>query len=145
MKKKPIDTKELTNYLPHRPPMVWIDRVLEYSQDSGVCEVIPKSNSLYIDNNKIMETSALEWMAQSYGFIKDAFLIDQDNVLPPKKTLFGGVNNAEFFEPLSLDVKSYLVYIHNIKIRGPLNTCTSEIKDKNGKLYCRASIKIFAQ
>lgn len=77
----PIEIKELETELPHRPPMVWIDRVLWIDATKGECEVVIDPKALYCENGKVRQVAPIEWIAQAVGFSRAA----RDKLNPERK------------------------------------------------------------
>jgi len=66
--KFPLRTEELTGLLPHRKPMVWVDRIMHVSGQQGSTEVT-LNHQLMLDNGKMHVGALVEFLVQSYGFI----------------------------------------------------------------------------
>lgn len=69
-----ISTKDLYSYLPHKPPMVWIDSVLEHAADGGTTQTELKPEGLYFTKARLRESSFIEFTAQAYAFCNLAHL-----------------------------------------------------------------------
>ncbi|NJL25529.1 MAG: hypothetical protein HC902_10395 [Calothrix sp. SM1_5_4] len=67
--KEAILATDIMSYIPHRPPMVWIDEVTDYSASGGECLVRVKQNALYMGPQGLRASSCLELMAQAYAFL----------------------------------------------------------------------------
>lgn len=95
--KKEFLVKDLIHCLPHRPPMVWISRISEvggkdYKELSGTCIVDLDRSSLYVNNKeKIRASSAIEFTAQGFGYLKAAYQVLHNFNDPPTKTYLTGV------------------------------------------------------
>ncbi|MCL2076504.1 MAG: 3-hydroxylacyl-ACP dehydratase [Betaproteobacteria bacterium] len=59
--------RPIIDYLPHRPPMVLLDRVVEVEELRIVCEVAIKVDSPYCDGAAVPGWVGVEYMAQSVG------------------------------------------------------------------------------
>lgn len=55
----------LIELVPHRPPMLLIDRVLSYSSEVATCEVQIRADSLFVEDGQVPAVIGLEYMAQS--------------------------------------------------------------------------------
>ena len=64
----PLRTEELTGFLPHRNPMVWVDRIMHVSAQQGSTEVT-LNHRLMLDRGRVHVGALVEFLAQSYGFI----------------------------------------------------------------------------
>ena len=59
------------NLLPHRPPMLLVDRLCSYADGCGVVEACPGSDSILVDERGALDEVALvELMAQGYAAVK---------------------------------------------------------------------------
>ncbi len=57
----------ITQLLPHRPPMLLLDALVEHGDDWAVCEVWPKPDQLFATRGKIPALITIEYMAQAVG------------------------------------------------------------------------------
>jgi len=64
-----IAAPEIQKYIPHRPPMVWIDWVTAYGPSAGECIVDIKEDALYMSPDGLRQSSLIEFIAQTYGFV----------------------------------------------------------------------------
>ncbi len=55
----------ITEFIPHEPPMVLIDRVVTYEEDFIHCQVTICNNSLFCENGSVPSYVAIEYMAQA--------------------------------------------------------------------------------
>lgn len=51
--------------LPHDPPMILIDRMLEADETSNLCEVVIKPSSMFLEDKGVPVFVAIEYMAQA--------------------------------------------------------------------------------
>ncbi len=87
---------QLISYLPHRPPMVWIDKVVEVGEDyreiSGTCRLRVQKKGLYVNDQKELRASAvIEFTAQGFGYLKAAYQELHQFKDTPAKTYLTGV------------------------------------------------------
>jgi len=59
----------IPEYLPHRPPMVLIDRIVEAAETHIVCEVALKVDSPFCDGAAVPGWVGIEYMAQTIGVL----------------------------------------------------------------------------
>lgn len=90
---------DLLEALPHRPPMVWVDRISEVGKDykglSGTCIVDIDKDALYVSDGKtIRGSSAIEFTAQGFGYLKAAYQVLHNFSDPPSKTYLTGVRSC---------------------------------------------------
>jgi len=57
--------------VPHRKPMLLVDRLLSYGDGSGVVEAVITDDIIFVDENEQLDSAALiEIMAQAYATIE---------------------------------------------------------------------------
>jgi predicted hotdog family 3-hydroxylacyl-ACP dehydratase len=127
--------KDLIPYLPHRPPMVWVNRVAEVGKDykglAGVCVVDIKKDSLYVnDGHELRASSAIEFTAQGFGYLKAAYQVIHKFNDPPSQTYLTGVRFCRAnFESVDLDKVSQLeVSIRVIRELLPVTYVRGEVR-----------------
>jgi hypothetical protein len=64
----PISIQHLQKYLPHRGSAIWIDSILETKKRYGVGLIKIDLEKNYCSNQKVRESSCIEWIAQTYGY-----------------------------------------------------------------------------
>ena len=104
-----MSVSDLIPCLPHRPPMVWINKVSSVGKDykwlAGTCEVNLDKEALYISNKKELRGSAaIEFTAQAFGYLKAAYQKIHKFNDPPSKTYLTGVRSCQTnFSQLDLE------------------------------------------
>lgn len=64
----PLETERL---IPHRPPMLLVDRLLSCADGAGVVEACPRQDSLLVNScGELDEVALVEMLAQGYATIK---------------------------------------------------------------------------
>ena len=66
---KKILTSTLAPWIPHRPPMIWIDEVISFGPKGGECLVHLKSDAGYLTRGKLRPSSLFEFVAQAQAFV----------------------------------------------------------------------------
>lgn len=61
--------RPILDYLPHRPPMVLLDRVIEVTETHAVCEVALQVDSPFCDGAAVPGWVGIEYMAQTIGVL----------------------------------------------------------------------------
>ena len=102
--KLPMPAEQL---VPHRPPFLFVDSLIEFSGDTGVVQSIIDSDNLFLDeNDSLKELVMIEIMAQAAaavkGYsdlkegreIKKGFLVDSREFLFKKKGYRGDILNC---------------------------------------------------
>jgi predicted hotdog family 3-hydroxylacyl-ACP dehydratase len=64
----PVDAELL---VPHRRPVCMIDRLVEYRDESGVVEALPRSGNILVGEDGVLDRTAyMELIAQAYAAFK---------------------------------------------------------------------------
>ncbi|MDR0771497.1 MAG: hypothetical protein LBE75_09965 [Burkholderiales bacterium] len=64
-----MNYRPITDYLPHRPPMLLLDRVVEAAESRIVCEVTLQVDSPFCDGAAVPGWVGVEYMAQTVGVL----------------------------------------------------------------------------
>jgi predicted hotdog family 3-hydroxylacyl-ACP dehydratase len=150
MNQRPIPVKEVEKYLPHRPPMVWIDKVVSFSEKAGECVLQLKSDALYWGPMGLRPTSCLEFIAQAYGFISvchHIYILDP-NSKPLSKAFLASINKTNLPQAEALaqfktgDVLR--VVIDGVRQMGPIVMFRGQVLHQD-RLVCSAHMKVFKE
>ena len=103
-KPQPIAVQDLLRFIPHRPPMVWVDKVLDWSRNHGEVLIEVKGDALYMSPEGLRPSSLLEFIAQAYGFCWICYTI---YVLDPgsngmAQAMVAGFKEAQFAPPSAM-------------------------------------------
>jgi len=55
----------IVELVPHRPPMLLLDRVLSYDGERVVCETVLEAGSPFVDQGRVPAVVGIEYMAQA--------------------------------------------------------------------------------
>ncbi len=58
---------EIEALLPHRAPMLWIDRVIARDGARVRCELTVRADHVFVEDARAESLIAIEWMAQAVG------------------------------------------------------------------------------
>ncbi len=58
---------QVTELLPHAPPMVLLDEILSFEDDTARCSVTIEPDGLFVEDRRVRAVVALEFMAQCVG------------------------------------------------------------------------------
>ncbi|MGZ3723857.1 MAG: hypothetical protein ACXVA9_13030 [Bdellovibrionales bacterium] len=145
-----IPVKEIEKYLPHRPPMVWIDEVVSFSEKAGECRVRLQADGHYMEGARLRSTSCLEFIAQAYGFISVCHHIHilDPNSKPLSKAFLASMKGAQLpsEETLSqVQVGDQLsITVSGVRQMGPIVMFNGRIT-KGDLLICEAQMKVFKE
>jgi predicted hotdog family 3-hydroxylacyl-ACP dehydratase len=142
-----IHVDQLKSYLPHRAPMIWVDEVISVGDDSGIIAVELKEDAHYFDTVNLRNTSFIEWMAQGWGYLVGAKLLNSGKLVQPKRAFLAGVNNFEVHYNPQL-IPGDMVFVH-LKLRKDLG----QVMMVDGRILfgeeqaciCTARLKLFIE
>lgn len=143
----PLLVKEIESFLPHRSSAVWIQDVVAVDEASGTCRVLYTHNAPFAKGNAILESSFIEWMAQTFGYVTAAQR--KLGILPSQGDLqqafLAAIKNFEIFEmPTNLkEGDTFLVKVKATHVVGPVTLVEGSV-EKDSKLLATAQLKLFA-
>ena len=145
-----IAVRDLIRYMPHRPPMVWIDRVREFSKVNGICLVDIRRDALYMGPSGLRASSCLEFVAQSFGFIWTCYVTRTLNPAAPPMTKallvsfkdahFAG---AEIFRRVT-EGEELSVVIENVRAVGPITAFRGVVSHRDDQL-CEVQMRTYCE
>lgn len=139
-----ISTQDLLGFLPHQGDMIWIDYVTESHERGGTCLVIVDKNKHYFGDEKLRQSSFIEWMAQGFGF-SNALKIKEGKAEGSVSNAFlVGFTNVTFGQILPQELEELLVITNATRTIGPITYIEGKVQSKeNGVVYCEAQLKLF--
>lgn len=145
-----IPVLEVEKYLPHRPPMVWIDEVLSFSEKEGECRLRLKADGHYMDHETLRPTACLEFIAQAYGFISvchHIHILDPQSK-PLSKAFLASIKEAVLpTENILRQLKAddvLSITIDGVRQMGPIVLFDGRVKCGD-QLVCEAQMKVFKE
>lgn len=84
----------IQSLLPHEPPMLWVDEVVEHRADSVVCRLTIRAEHVFVENGQVEPLIAVEWMAQAVAALVG--LWDRHNDLDPRPGFLIAIPEACF-------------------------------------------------
>lgn len=146
----PVQVKDIARFLPHRPPMVWIDQVVSFSEKSGECRVRLKPEGHYMTGGKLRPSSCLEFIAQAYGFISvchHIYILDP-NSKPLTKAFLASIKGAKLPSEELLDqihVEDELsITISGVRQMGPIVLFNGKVT-RDDLVLCTTQMKVFKE
>ncbi len=147
----PILASELHQWIPHRPPMVWIDQVNSVTPQNGECQVTLRESGHYMAPDGLRPSSMVEFIAQSYGFTRAAqhLLGCLKGTHIPTQVFLVGIREGHFFSDVSdipiLGPGSILIIkTFNTREIGPLTLFDGHITSANGIQLFEAKLKVYS-
>ena len=148
--KLPIDVRDLEAFLPHRGPMVWVHQIRHLDSEGGEGLIHLDPQAHYMDHEKVRGSSAIEWIAQTYGYVRacqsllsgegpSTARISHAYLVSFKDLLF-----LEKFESWIQAQKSLAVYVRTLRDLNPLKTIYGEVKTLAGKKIATGEITVYS-
>jgi predicted hotdog family 3-hydroxylacyl-ACP dehydratase len=148
----PVATSGLGEYLPHRPPAVWVDEVRSVAPNEGVCRVYLRTSAHYADaRGRIRESSYVEWIAQAYGFVAACQVLS--GIAPeekrPEKTFLVQIRDLKLSEEPAATLISegdwIDVHVKRTHRLGPLALIEGEVRSSKEVVLARVKLKLYAE
>lgn len=140
----PLSTSELLDYLPHKPPMVWIDEVVTVSGNEMVCKTGLKKEARYFSNEQFRPSSFIELMAQGYAFCSIAKELSANTGKKVNKAFLVGVTNAKFDADKVPSTGELIVKLETEREMLPVILFKGSVLDSQNNLLAEARLKVFA-
>lgn len=144
----PISVEALQASLPHRPPMVWITRVLSANEISGICETVLDPNHPSRSPNGLRQSSLIEFMAQAFGFSHaailkktsdQAFLASVSQLIYCEEEIW-----MNFQEQLRISQSLTLTTeVSVVRVLGPITLISGEVRYQSTSL-AKGNLKVFS-
>lgn len=108
-----VPVSDIISYLPHRDPMVWVDRVVEVGKDykgiTGSCRIKLDPTMLFVSQGKLRGSCAVEFTAQAFGYLKAAYQVIYKITDLPSETYLTGIRSCDAnFESIDLSEQKEL-------------------------------------
>ncbi|MGE0631824.1 MAG: hypothetical protein AB7O96_05425, partial [Pseudobdellovibrionaceae bacterium] len=144
----PVDVRTLQSFLPHRGKAIWVDSVLEVSKNYGLVEVIIKEKASYFSGKYVRASTAIEWVAQAYGYTRAmSGILGNEVVEQANKTFIAEVKSCDFLAtkedwklqpglPIRIEVKC----THDF---GSLKVVNGKVF-KDDKVFANLNVKLYS-
>lgn len=146
MIKFPVRVQDIMDFVPHRPPMVWIDAVTEVDTTGGICLVEVKE-APYLNNGRIRPSSFIEFIGQSYGYVSAC----QNKVFPdhqrkkPEVAYLCGIKDFEISDVKIGIGEKLRVVVKKTHELGPITLVEGKVFTEAGQVIASGQIKLYAQ
>ncbi len=133
----PLPARE---FLPHRPPMQLVDRLLAVDGDEGlVAANLAPGNPLLGDDGALDSVALIELIAQGYAAIQG--YVDRCAGRPPGRGFLVGIRRAELFAPARLG-ECLLVRVRTVARVNTFVVIEGEVRS-GGTLLATAALKLW--
>jgi len=148
--KTPIEATDVWQFAPHRPPMMWVDQILDYGATHGECAVKIKEDGHYMGTEGLRTSSCLEFIAQSYGFISICHRQFSGDPMQkaPSRAFLASFKDARFAsEALMKSVRAgdqLIVRITGARQMGPIILFQGQVR-RGDDILCDSNMKVFTE
>ena len=101
MKKTDLSNIDISNFLPHREPMLMVSSVLEIDEDSVATQFHISEDCIFLNNGKLSETGLIENAAQAASGVVGQSFFEKDDLEGNGNKLVGyisAIKKVEIFE-----------------------------------------------
>ena len=144
--KLPVPTSELLDFIPHRPPMVWIDFVDSYSESGGSSRTILVKEGFYFTDEQLRRSVCIELVAQAFAFNNAALLKASGLSNPPiKRAFLAAIKDFKITEWPTIPVGAVLkTTVKKSRQFGPITLISGETY-LDETLLASGELKVFAE
>jgi hypothetical protein len=157
----PIPVSRLARWLPHEGSAIWVDEVswvtASDAATEGECLVRVRNRANYRGPRGVRQSSAIEWMAQSYGYacaaraLARAFAAGESTPEEPRPTrvFLVAIRGAEWpggarLERLS-EGDQVRIHVRESTRIGPITLVEAQACATDGECLARAQLRLFAE
>jgi predicted hotdog family 3-hydroxylacyl-ACP dehydratase len=143
------DLSEILPFVPHRPPMVWVDEIVKFDESSGECRVTIKKDAHFLGPDGLRPSSCLEFIAQAYGYCSMAYTrMKEPESGPLKRAFLASFKDATFTTPdLMGRVKEgdqLQIKFFGVRQIGPITMFNGQALH-DGEILCETQMKVFCE
>src|SRR3989338_2473617 len=145
--KLPIPTSKLFEFLPHRPPMVWVDELQSVEigptgLQASLIVNLQRPRYFHHYPAKVRPSALIEWIAQSYGFAKAYAAHRTGETGGLKRAYLVGITEAEVCSAGLETESAVVVKVVEVRELPPACIVDGEITNIRGdRIYGKARIK----
>lgn len=131
----------ITNYIPHRPPMVLVDELVEVSEQKATSKFFVNEENAFVVEGKFQEAGLIENIAQTAA--AQAGYIQKKNSLPVLIGYLASVKswNLFFLPSVNSTLTTCVKVINQV---GDITLLSGEVHSKD-HLVCSCELRIFVQ
>lgn len=144
-----LDKIDISNFLPHRPPFLMLDKILILNDEEVSASFIIKEDNLFVENNYFNEMGLVENAAQTCSSIVGKSYFDDDDIEGEGAKLIGFISAIKNITTFSCP-KVGSTIISNAKLTSRFDTdsyslCSLEchiFEESNLLLSCELNLMI---
>ncbi|MGY5849358.1 hypothetical protein [Salegentibacter sp. F14] len=138
--KEPIlEFERILELIPQKPPFVMVDRLLEYTENSGKTGFFIPQNNILLEEGTFSEPGLIEHMAQSMSLWRgyQGFLAGLNS---PKTGFIGSIQSIEIFELPKVE-STLTTYVEILQEFKNVTAVGAKTMDADGKLIASSEMK----
>jgi predicted hotdog family 3-hydroxylacyl-ACP dehydratase len=148
----PVSTSSLEKWIPHRPPMVWVDQVLSLTEEGGTARVnLDQKDSHFFGEKGLRESSFVEFLAQAYAFTRvcqsllSAERGSETTDKPLAKAFLVGIRDLEIL-PGNLPSSGYLIVrVRTVKELSGVIVFGGSVETSAGLRLASGTLKVYSE
>ena len=144
-----MPVSRLQQWLPHRGPAIWVDQVNWVTENEGECQLTLRPEGHYLSTGGLRQTSLIEWIAQSYGFVRTCQMISQGpqgREKKPEKAYLVAIRDVEWAESVpqsnSMTLRIHVRKTHQV---GPIALVEGHVYGPEKTLLAKAQLRLYAE
>ncbi|WP_127717055.1 hypothetical protein [Halobacteriovorax sp. HLS] len=143
--KQQISTIDLEHLMPHRSKMIWVDYVESVSDLQGEVSVtLQKDYPYFFEDDHLMNSFFLEFMAQGYGYFRAAQVLNK-NLDGLNQAMIPMISHYEFEENNYKAGTKFTAKLTTLKELGDLFFVKGECFNDEGRVIASAEFKVYAK
>ncbi len=123
---------EIESLLPHRAPMLWLDKVIARESERVRCMLTIREQHVFVEHGRVESLISVEWMAQAVAALVG--LIDRDRDHHPRPGYLIAIPVGAFHVP-HFEVGD-VVEIEATRVWGDDQLASFECKVERGQQLC---------
>ncbi len=123
--------------LPHRKPMLWVEKILSSDGLKGTCWLKIEKGAHYMGPSELRQSAMIEWMAQSYGLVSSKQKVKRAMVVSFEDFSFS-INIPQIGDEIFIKVALQ-------RILGPQHFVEGLVLSKDGHIFCQGKLRLFAE
>ena len=137
-------TPPITELLPHRPPMLLVQEVVELGEAGLVCDGRIPADNPFVEDGKAPAVFGLELAAQAAGVLEALRRIREGASGPPRAGYLVSLKRARFATPFLDADRALRVNVRTIGAIGQLAMVEAVVRDEGGAELVTGTLSVWA-
>lgn len=144
----PVKIQDLTPYMPHRAPAVWLDEVTSFGPEGGECRVTLKADGEYMGPDGVRGSAPIEWIAQGFGYLWACVKLNRqggEDSANTKRAFLVAIKDADMSKVSELKLGDTVsIRMDGFRQIGPIQILRGRIF-RGEDLILEAGLKVFSE